>query len=237
MKILAFDTCFGAVSVAIGWQSPTGEMVLREAYEERAMGHAERLMPMLAELMEAGGAPSFSELDRVAVTTGPGTFTGVRTGIAAARAIALTTGLPVCGASSLAVMARLASGQLDSKLSVRPLAIAVDARRGEIYLQCFAAGSGHVHALMEPEILTVAEAARRLGSGDWIAAGSGAVPLAEAARDRAGLAVVPVLDRLEPRASVLAGLANGLSVLDNVKPLYLRAPDAKPQSSKTLPRA
>ena len=87
--------------------SGRGEWLLREAYEPRATGHAERLFPMIAEVMDGAGL-AFSAIDRIAVTLGPGTFTGVRVGIAAARALALATGKPVVAMTSLAVMAHRA---------------------------------------------------------------------------------------------------------------------------------
>src|SRR5258705_6584324 len=104
MNILAFDTCLGAVSAAVRWRSAKGEWLLREAYEPCVTGHAERLFPLVAHVMQGAALP-FSAIDRIAVTVGPGTFTGVRAGVAAARAFALATGKPVVGMTSLAVMA------------------------------------------------------------------------------------------------------------------------------------
>ena len=94
MNVLAFDTCLGAVSVAVRWQGPGGDWLTRHAHEARERGHAERLMPMIAEVMEDAGL-AFSDLDRIAVTVGPGTFTGVRVGVAAARGLALASGVIV----------------------------------------------------------------------------------------------------------------------------------------------
>src|SRR5512145_626858 len=131
MNVLAFDTCFGAVSVAVRGQCASGEWRLREVYEERATGHAERLFPMMAEVMDGAGL-AFSALDRIAVTLGPGTFTGVRVGISAARALALALGKPVVGITSLAAMAYraeetpIAPGAetlLGERLGDRPLAV------------------------------------------------------------------------------------------------------------------
>src|SRR5262245_6799536 len=107
MAVLAFDSCLGAASVAVRWQSAGGEWLIREAYEERQIGHAERLMPMIEQVMAAAHL-EFSALRCIAVTIGPGTFTGVRTGIAAARGLALATGLPVVATSSTAVIAQRA---------------------------------------------------------------------------------------------------------------------------------
>src|SRR5262245_51941532 len=136
MNVLAFDTCFGAVSVAVRWQSGRREQLLREAYEPRTTGHAERLFPMMSEVMDGAGL-AFAAIDRIAVTIGPGSFTGVRVGVAAARALALATAKPVVGMTSLAVMARRAGALLGDVRTGRRLVVAVDARRDMVYLQIF----------------------------------------------------------------------------------------------------
>lgn len=240
MNVLALDSCFGAVSVAVAWLRDEGapSRVVRERYEERATGHAERLMPMIAEITEDSrrdGGPDFSALDRIAVTIGPGTFTGVRTGIAAARALALAAGKPVCGTSSLAVMIRRVAAELRLQRQQR-VAIAVDARRGEVYLQCFEGEASR--ALTAPQLLSLEGAVALLGTlgGAWIAAGSGG-PLLATAASQIGLEVTAMLPALEPHASDLAHMADELPLFTTVKPLYLRPPDAKPQMSKILPRA
>ena len=136
MNILAFDTCLGAVSVAVRWRSAGGEWLTRHAHEVRERGHAERLMPMIAEVMQGAGL-AFSDIGRIAVTVGPGTFTGVRGGVAAARGLALASGVTTVGATSLAVMAHQADERIGTARGNRLLAVAVDARRGAVYLQLF----------------------------------------------------------------------------------------------------
>src|SRR6202049_1267733 len=127
MNVLAFDTCLGAVSVAVRWQGPAGDWLTRHAHEARERGHAERLMPMMAEVMDEAEL-AFSDLDRIAVTVGPGTFTGVRVGVAAARGLALASGAALVGATTLAVMAHQASELLGpARRGERALAVAVDA--------------------------------------------------------------------------------------------------------------
>ena len=135
MNVLAFDTCLGAVSAAVRWKGASGEWQVASRFEARAGGHAERLMPMIAEVMEEAGL-AFADLGRIAVTVGPGTFTGVRGGVAAARGLALASGLPVVTATSLAVMAHGAREQLQGR-DADLLAVAVDARRGMVYLEIF----------------------------------------------------------------------------------------------------
>jgi tRNA threonylcarbamoyladenosine biosynthesis protein TsaB len=229
MTMLAFDTCFGACSVMASWRATGASRGAADSgiafrFERLARGHAERLVPMIGEVMSE--APfDFPDIRCLVVTTGPGTFTGQRVGIAAARALALATGAPVASLSSLAVMAYTAASELGPELTDATLAIAVDARRGEIYFQRFA-GSDLTPA-GDPVLASPEAAAGLLGDGHTIAAGSGAAALADAAR-RAGGSVTARLPDLEPdirfvpEAAVVVGA--GLP-----RPLYLRPPDAKPQ--------
>ena len=110
MNILLIDTCFGGCSVAAVWRA--GESVARAArFELLTRGHAERLTPMIGEVMEE--APfGFSDIGLIGVTTGPGTFTGQRVGIAAARSLAIATGAKMAALSSLKVMAHTAAAEL-----------------------------------------------------------------------------------------------------------------------------
>ena len=229
MNILAFDTCLGAVSAAVQWRNGEGRWKLEEAYEERTTGHAERLFPMISEVMEKAGL-TFQAIDRIAVTIGPGTFTGARVGVAAARAFALSTGKPVVTATSLATIAHAADLQLTAERASRPLAVAVAARGGMVYFQLFAdrAESAGEACLMTPQ-----EAADTLARRTVLAVGSGAAAVAAAAGDH----VHARLPDLQPHARSLAMLAPVLLPVEQILPLYLRPPDAKPQADKTLPRA
>lgn len=233
MNVLAIDTCLGALSVAVGCFDAAGGCTrLTSAYEELQTGHAEHLMPMVRTKMKDAGL-SFADLTRAAVTLGPGTFTGVRTGIAAARAFRLASGLEVVGTTSLAVMAR---GVFEAPFSVgdeRPLLVAIDARRGGVYVQMF--GRGALEPLTEAQELTPNAAAALGGEMALRLAGSGACVVAEAAL-AAGRQVDVVAEHLQPHARDLAILAVDLAPLQDVKPLYIRLPDAKPQSDKQLAR-
>jgi tRNA threonylcarbamoyladenosine biosynthesis protein TsaB len=228
MNILAFDSCLGAVSAAVRRRGPEGAL-RREAYEVRAAGHAERLLPMVAEVMDGAGL-AFPQLDRIAVTLGPGGFTGVRVGIAAARGLVLATGKPVVAATSLAVMAHRAEemlAEMGEPLGARRLMVAVDARRGALFVQSFAAGALETAAA---RLVTAAEAARSLGAGGTIVVGSGATAVAAAAAE-AGIAADPRLPDLQPHAGNLAAMAGRLAPVSPVRPLYLRLPDARPQET------
>jgi tRNA threonylcarbamoyladenosine biosynthesis protein TsaB len=134
MIVLAFDTCFDACSVCVAQSREAGTLQLASALERFETRHAERLIPMIEEAMRDAGI-AFGAIDRVAVTTGPGTFTGTRIGVAAARGIALSTGIATVGVSSLAVMAEVARRDLGELAKGCDLAVAVDARRCQAYAQ------------------------------------------------------------------------------------------------------
>jgi tRNA threonylcarbamoyladenosine biosynthesis protein TsaB len=222
MNILALDTSMGACSAAVlAVDGGVERLVLREAVMAR--GHAEALMPMVAEAMGESSV-AFADLDVIAATTGPGSFTGVRIAIAAARGLALVTQTKLYGIDSLTVMARLARAQSASE---GEFAIAVDARRGMLYLGVFDAEG---RKLEGPLLLAPEGALARLPANLGMAAGSGAVLLAEAAA-RAGRKIEARLPELQPSAGALAQIAyaSGES-LANLRPLYLRPPDARPQA-------
>jgi tRNA threonylcarbamoyladenosine biosynthesis protein TsaB len=224
MNVLAFDTCLGAVSAAVRWHA-AGGWQLHAAYEPRSTGHAERLMPMIAEVMEGGGV-AFSTIDRIAVTVGPGGFTSVRIGVAAARALALATGKPVVGTTSLAVIAHRAEDMLGEPLGERHVMVAVDAGRSAYYVQTFAAGAV---ATGEPLLLTAQETARSVGRrGAVVIVGTGARAVAGLANEAGGCAEARFPD-LQPHAGNLAHLAPRLAPITPVRPLYLRSPDARAQ--------
>ena len=231
MNVLAFDTCLAAVSVAVRWRSAQGDWLSCDRLEARAGGHAERLMPMIAEAMREAGL-AFSDLERIAVTIGPGTFTGVRVGVAAARGLALASGLAVVGATSIAVMAHGAD-QLLRPRAEELLAVAVDARRGMVYVQLFA---DRQYATGQPMLLAPEQVGPLLGGRPIIAVGSGAAAVAGAVVAGGGKAQARLAD-LQPHALSLALLAGDLAPISPLRPLYLRPPDVKPQAYKSLSRA
>jgi tRNA threonylcarbamoyladenosine biosynthesis protein TsaB len=190
-------------------------------------GHAERLIPMIGETMAEAGL-AFDDLDRLAVTIGPGTFTGTRIGIAAVRSLALATDAPTVGVSSLAVMAEVARRTIDAET----LAVVTDARRGEVYAQLFGLGA----AMSESQVLPIEDAAQLGGRLPITFVGSGAAAVAEAAV-QGGRQARAALPDLLPDAIALAALASGLDASDApIAPFYLRPPDAKPQD-KAIARA
>jgi tRNA threonylcarbamoyladenosine biosynthesis protein TsaB len=232
MNVLAFDTCLGSVSVAVRWRSAGGEWLTRHAHETRERGHAERLMPMMAAVMQEAEL-AFSDIDRIAVTVGPGSFTGVRVGVAAARGLALASGIAAVGATSLAVMADQADEQLGEARGGRPLAVAIDARRGSVYLQIFTDAGD---AVAPPLLLAADDAANSIGQRPVIIVGSGAELVAGAVQAAGGQAEA-ALALLQPDARSLILLAADLAPAHPLRPLYLRLPDVKPQADRFLPRA
>ena len=206
MIVLGLDTCLNACSVAV----LDGETVLAHASEPMARGHQERLAPMARAVMAEAGIP-FSRLQRIGATVGPGSFTGLRVGVAFAKGLGSALGLPAVGVGSLEALAAEANGLV---------AAVIDARRDQLYLQVFDDG----HAVMAPDVLPIGTAAARLAElamGRTLTlVGSGAPLLVETA---------PGADVLTPEgcdARAVARIAAAKSPTP-IRPLYLRAPDAK----------
>src|SRR6267378_6001992 len=130
MRVLAIDTALDACSAAVLDSDRQAIMASETLTMQR--GHAEALMPLIARVMDSA-AVEFKELDRIAVTTGPGSFTGLRVGISAARGIALAAGKPAIGLSTLA---GLAAPHIAEDDTVTVMA-AIDARHDHVYLQVF----------------------------------------------------------------------------------------------------
>ena len=227
MKILAIDTALPAVSACV----LTEGAVEAESEETMGMdrGHAEALIPLIERVVGRidGG---FSALDRVAVTVGPGSFTGLRVGISAARAIALACSIPAVGVSTLAALA--APLILDEGTGT--VVVAVDARHGHVFFASFRA-DGSIHLM--PRFASKEDAIREIGEGPLRLAGSGAPLLAIEAWQR-GVSAEIVGDRITPDIVYVARLgllANPASAPP--RPLYLKAPDAKPQAPRTPAKA
>lgn len=230
MNILAFDTSMGACSAAVLRSSGGAGRMLFARQEAMARGHAEALMPMVAEVMAEAGL-RFAEIDLIAATTGPGSFTGVRIAITAARGLALVTHAKLFGTDSLTVMAKEAVAR--GAAEPGPFAVAVDARRGMLYFGLYDEAGKKRDG---PLLIGPDEAINLLPSGLRVAAGSGAILLAEAG-GRRGHPLEAKLAELQPSAEALAEIAfaSGKTV-PTLRPLYLRPPDAKPQMPAMLRR-
>jgi tRNA threonylcarbamoyladenosine biosynthesis protein TsaB len=232
MRILAFDSCLGALSVAVARAAPTGVSLLAQASERPRSGASERMLPLIASALQRAGM-RFQDVERLAVTLGPGNFTGVRTGVAVARGLALAIGCEAVGVGCLAVIALAARQRLGQARQGQALAVALDARLGMVYFQRF---GGAVEAASAPCLLTVADCARALADSPTCIVGSAADAVVHAARAQGKTAEAELPDA-EPNAAALAVLAADLVAGSPLSPLYLRAPDAKPQAGHALPRA
>jgi tRNA threonylcarbamoyladenosine biosynthesis protein TsaB len=229
MNILALDTSMGACSAAV-LRSDGAARDLSARLERMARGHAEALMPMVAEIMAETGL-TFAELDLIAATLGPGSFTGVRIAIAAARGLALVTKARLYGTDSLTVMARTALAR--GTLGAAPFAVAADARRGMLYFGLYDEAGKRLEG---PLLVAPDDAAILLPNKLRVAVGSGGARLAEAATRR-GAQVEATLPELQPSAQALAEIAyESGETLPILRPLYLRPPDAKPQAQVVLRR-
>ena len=221
MNLLAFECALGACS-AVVWR---GDSVRARRAERRPRGHAEALMPMIEAVMAESGL-DFAGLDHLAVTVGPGTFTGIRIGLAAARGLGLAAGLPVLGLTTLETVA---AGARAAVRAGEVIVVALDARRGEVYAQAF---DGALRALDEAGAFPPAAAAARAPPGVVVGSGADLVWGPLAARG-SGYRRVPALDSL-PDAADLAWLAarriaeGGPARGVPPRPLYLRPRRAPP---------
>lgn len=226
MRVLAIDTALGACSAAV--LDTRHVAVVASETLPMVRGHAEAIMPLIARVMDQAGI-DFASLDRIAVTTGPGSFTGLRVGISAARGIALAAGKPAVGLSTLAGFAAPHIAQDDSSAVVA----AIDARHEHVYLQVFGPGGKTVVA---PRIAPLREAVRAAAASPARIVGSGAeLIIALWPNGEPPPVLVEQLDA--PDIGWIARL--GAAATEGQappKPLYLRAPDAQPQDASRLPR-
>lgn len=224
MRILAIDTALEQCAAAV-LNTEDGKVASESLPMVR--GHAEALMPLIGRVMQQAGQ-KFSDLDRIAVTTGPGSFTGLRVGISAARGIALAAGKPGHGVTTFAAYAAPLIAA-DDKV---PVAVAIDARHAHVYLQVFGTGG---RTLMAPRIASVHDAARAAAKEPSRVVGTGAQLLAAEWPRHAPPAVL-VESRPAPDIAWVAKIAAAAETAVPLRPLYLRAPDAQPQDAARLPR-
>jgi tRNA threonylcarbamoyladenosine biosynthesis protein TsaB len=222
MLILAIDTALDAC--AAGVLDTDADRLIAQESQAMKRGHAEALMPLIARVMKASGV-AFADLDRIAVTTGPGSFTGLRVGISAARGIALATGKPVVGLTTLAAYA----APIVSRNGTQPVISAIDARHDHVYFQVVRGDGG---PLIRPRVAPIEEALGAAQFGAPHLVGNAAQILAD--RWPAD-APPPFKVDAQPApditwvgwlgAAVSAEIAPG-------RPYYLRAPDAKPSDAR-----
>lgn len=199
-RTLVIDTATAACSVALF----AGDTLVARAHDVVGRGHAERLVPMIAALPDGGRA------DHILVDVGPGSFTGIRVGIAAARALAFGWGAEVSGYGSLALVAAAALADDPS-----PLAVVMEGGHGEVFMQGFTAPFATPdtpRSLPPAAALDALDGRRAIGTGTRaLAAIDAALPVADALPDAARALLLPADQRALPPT-----------------PFYGRAPDARP---------
>jgi tRNA threonylcarbamoyladenosine biosynthesis protein TsaB len=226
MLILAIDTALDACAAAV-LDTEAAKIIAQES-QAMKRGHAEALMPLIARVMKASTI-AFTSLDRIAVTKGPGSFTGLRVGLSAARGIALAAGKPVVGLTTLAAYA----APFVAENGEHPIISAIDARHDHVYFQVVSGDGG---SLIKPKVAPITEAleAARFGAPHLV--GNAAKILA----DRWPPDAPPpfkVDAQAAPDISWVAWLGAAVSPeTAPASPYYLRAPDAKPPRNP-LPQA
>jgi tRNA threonylcarbamoyladenosine biosynthesis protein TsaB len=223
LRILAIETSMGKASVAFTEGGACGRVEAARLAE--GMPLAEGLMPLIRDLASAERI-DFKTLGRIAVCTGPGGFSSIRAGVAAARGIGLAAGVSVVGATSFHIMATAL--ELAPNLD-RPLGLAALAGRDAVFCQIVGRGG---EAITEIEMVARTGAAAFFQGRVKALAGPAAAVLVE----EEGLESLPFAEVL-PNASTLASLAPALDPKrDRPVPFYVRPPDARPQSGSLISR-
>ena len=224
MKILAFDTSGDKCSAAV-WRDGSVAACLSE---QMVRGHTEALMPMVSKVLQQADC-NYDGLNWLAVTIGPGSFTGIRTGLAAARGISLARNLPALGIETFAMVLWCIDRTLLNGTEHRLRVIALNSRRKDIYLRIF---SPLDEPISEPDIVAPEDITTRIGNQPIVLAGSAAHNL-KSLLLRTGVDVLTVPGLEAPDAGDLAALAaNQITerqagdTLPSLAPLYLHAPYA-----------
>ena len=214
-RLLAMDSAGRACSAAL-WH---GGRLAASRFEARDRGQSERLVPMIQEVMAAADM-AFRDLDAIAVTIGPGGFTGVRIGLATARGLGLATARPVIGLTCFEAIAAAVPGELRGKA---PLAVLIDAKRADLYLQLF---DPALVAPGEPVSIDPAGLPAALPPGRVLVAGD-AVEQARPYLDPARVDFVPGTCHIDAARFAGAAAARPLPPEGSPppRPLYLRPPD------------
>jgi tRNA threonylcarbamoyladenosine biosynthesis protein TsaB len=222
MLILAIDTALDACAASI-LDTDAGRLLAQES-QPMKRGHAEALMPLIARVIKASGV-GFAGLDRIAVTTGPGSFTGLRVGLSAARGIALSADKPVVGLTTLSAYA----APVVSQNAGQPVISAIDARHDHVYFQVVSGDGG---SLIPPRVAPIEEAlgASRFGSPHLV--GNAAKILSQRWPAQAA---PPFRVDAQPAPDIAWVAWLGAAVSPETapaRPYYLRAPDAKPHTDQ-----
>ncbi len=222
VRVLAIDTALAACSVAV-LDTKIDEILGAETVlMER--GHAEALMPLVEAVL--GGHSGLASIDRIVVSTGPGSFTGIRVGLAAVRGLTLVTKIPVIGITTLVALAAPVLAHGDG----RAVGAAIDARHGRVFFQIFAPNG---QGLVPARVLLAKDASRMAGEGAIRLVGSGAQLVAAASHAKHEI----VSGEQVPDPVWLARLGAAAPLPDRLpRPVYLRPADAKPQTAGRVER-
>jgi tRNA threonylcarbamoyladenosine biosynthesis protein TsaB len=229
MRVLAFDTATIACSAAV---RVDGETVARR-FEPMVRGQSEALIPMIDDVMKEAGL-GFADLDFLAVTVGPGAFTGLRIGLSAARAMALAAKRPCVGVTTLEAVA---AGVPEAERKGAHVLVALDAKRADVYVQIF---DGDLVPLGDPLAILPTELPARLPAGRIVVAGDAAETVAGILTG-AGIEVVESAAVGIADAALIAAIAERRRAAGEdagtPQPLYLRPPDVtmSPNSGRLRP--
>jgi tRNA threonylcarbamoyladenosine biosynthesis protein TsaB len=224
LRVLAIDTALDQCAVALWDHASKG--VLAEQTIPMQRGHAEALLPMIEKVMAQAGL-AYTAINRLVVTTGPGSFTGLRIGISAARGLALALGVPAVGVSTLSAYA----APYSAAAQPQPVAVVLDAKNDQAYLQEFDESG---QALSPPAALAVAEVAKRLQQKTLILAGTAAERVYVSAKVL-GKEVHLAPDGSRPHIGMIARLgALEDPTLSPARPLYIRMPSTSISSQPSI---
>lgn len=224
MRILGIDTSAG-ISVGVSETTDTGIRLLSWQYSGDTRRHAEDLTAMIDAAVHIAGLDGPCYLDAIAVGTGPGPFTGLRTGLVAARTLAFALGLQLCGIGSLDVLARGILDQVGERQGGR-VAVFTDARRHEVYAAAYIAyGADDVQVFSEPMVGAAGDFADLAREPGITVAGAGCELYPD---------VLPVTGHFDHRVSplALARIAAARGFIGDTEPRYLRRPDIQMPKNK-----
>lgn len=241
MIVLGFDTSTSATAVALRLADRSTTHARDDPPPGAHPGHATRLLPMAHELLVAAGVP-WSAVERIAVGVGPGTFTGLRVGVATARGLAQSLCAELVGVSSLQALAAAALAAESQQAGERVAVLAViDARRGEVFAAAYTGfGDDPPVALTTPAALVPEELPAIVGRVEgasatqdepwrWLAVGDGVVRYREPLRTAGIRTLAPTspLNRVDGAAICQLGVRAAPMSLAALLPDYLRRPDAE----------
>lgn len=223
MIVLAID-CSASLCAACVYDAAAGRELSRQVLD-LGKGHAEHLMSVIAGALERSGK-TYADLGRIAVSVGPGSFTGVRVGVSAARGLALALKIPAVGVTTLEALA----AETAIKFPSRTALAALDAGRGEIHAALY---DDKMQLRFGPAVTTLEEITEMAVSSQAVLSGTAAGLVAGAAGKSFDLGPLGATSDI----TTYARLGTAKELGEKPSPIYLREADAKPQAGFVLPRA